>query len=412
MKKIIVIILLIIGLGVISILLIKNSNDTKEKNTISTVTPPIQLKERAVIFEDGTEVVFNLASDFNMSIAAENLGKARFMTMSPDGRLFIPDMVNFNDNRLGKIYILDDFNEKTFRFEKRLTYLSELRNPHSLAFYTDSEGKSWIYVALTDRLIRYPYQMGDETPSGNPEVILEFPAYRTVSSGPWHITRTILFKDDKLYVSVGSSCNVCEEPIDEIRSEIITLTPTGEDVKTYANGLRNAVGMVWAGDDLFVTVNGVDHLGANNPDDVMYKIIEGTNYGFPYCYEVKGKILTENDWPFFRTPLSCENVPLSFSAFGPHTAPLGITYFENAHPILNNSFLVALHGSFNVNIGNGYQVVRTTKDGNQDIFLDGFIKTNKERVGRPVHVLQYDKNSFFFTDDFSGRLYYVYSEKI
>src|SRR5690606_11042722 len=59
---------------------------------------PLTLADAPVTFADGTEATFQLAEGFALDVVAEDLGKARFLTKSPDGRLFVPDMVNFNDN--------------------------------------------------------------------------------------------------------------------------------------------------------------------------------------------------------------------------------------------------------------------------------------------------------------------------
>ncbi|HEC30842.1 MAG TPA: glucose/sorbosone dehydrogenase, partial [Candidatus Yonathbacteria bacterium] len=175
-----------------------------------------------------------------------------------------------------------------------------------------------------------------------------------------------------------------------------------------ADGLRNAVGIAWAEDSLYTTVNGVDHLGDNAPDDVMYKITEGKNYGWPYCYESGSVSYEDTARQWNRQTTSCKDTPLSFASFGPHAAPIGVTYFKNAPALINNTFLVALRGSFKVSIGNGYNITRVAMDGTQEIFMDGFLGKDEERFGRPLAILQNDEKSFFFTDDFLGRLYYVY----
>jgi glucose/arabinose dehydrogenase len=388
-------------------------NQTNAAQAVSNeVSTPeeIYLEDQTVRFKDGTETTFRLPASFSIAVAAEDVGKARFLTISPDKRLFVPNMVNFNDNTQGSIYILEDFNEETGAFETRNTYLTLLRNPNSIAFYTDDSNKQWIYIALTDKLIRYEYGAGDTSPRGEPQVITRFSDYRTVDNDVWHITRTILFQGDTLYVSVGSSCNLCEEPEDEFRSEILVMTPEGDNIQSYASGLRNAVGITWAEDALFATNNGPDHLGAEAPDDGMYHIVEGADFGFPYCYEVDGVVHEEVGRTWSREPVPCSSVPLFFASFGPHTAPLGLTYMEDGSPLLKGTFLAALHGSYRVEIGNGYSVIRITKDGKQDIFMDGFLKEDNERVGRPVHIVQRNNSSYFLSDDHNGRIYYLYEK--
>lgn len=371
--------------------------------------PPLQLSER-IITLDGKEVPFRVAEPFQVAVAAEGLGKVRFMAMSPDGRMFVPDMVNMNLSREGKIYIFEDFNSETKRFEKRSTYMTGLRGPNSIAFYTDSNEKTWIYITLTDRLMRYPYKAGDTAPQGEPEILMRFPDYQspTAIGTVWHITRTLQFKDDTLYVSVGSGCNACEQPEDEQRALIWRMDADGSNARVYATGIKNAVGIEWARGALFATENGVDNLGEGVPDDVVYKVEEGVEYGWPYCYEQDGEKRENTTISWGRQPRPCAEMGKAFSSFLAHTAPLGITYFENMLPVLKNSFLIALHGSFDVDIGNGYQLIRMSPEGVQDIFMDGFLNAEGERIARPVDILQKDERSFFFTDDFGGRIFYVY----
>ena len=373
----------------------------------------ISLVSKTVSFMDGTEAVLEVPEDFEIKVVAEELGKARFMTMSPDGRLFVPDMVDYALSREGSVIVLDDWNEESKQFDTRHTYLSGLRGPNNVAFYTDKEGNDWLYLTLTEHLVRYPYAAGDTSPSGEPEVIYKFPnaVSETADSAVWHLTRTVLFVDDTMYVSVGSGCNLCEQDEDEERAMVLAMNPDGTDSRVYVDGLKNAVGLAWHDDALYVTENGTDHLGADTPDDTIFKLEEGAHYGWPYCYESNGEKYEENAIAFQREPVDCGNVPESFLGFPAHSAPIGVTYFENnSDETLHNSFLVALQGSWNPVLGRGYQVVRVSRSGEASVFIDGFMSEDGERVGQPVHVLQKNENSFFVTDDYNGRLYYVYKD--
>lgn len=393
----------------------------------------IELEKVEATFEDGSSSVFGLAKPFRLSVAAEGLGKARFMTMSSDRRVFVADLVDMKLSHEGKVYVLEDFDETTKKFKTKTVYLSGLRGPNSIAFHMDQNGQEWIYIALTKNIIRYPYNPGDMEPPSDPEIIIEFPNQQVPgeTSVVWHITRTIEFYNNRLYVSVGSGCNSCEQPEDEKRAMIYSINPDGNDLQIYADGLRNAVGFTWGDGQLYATVNGADHLGPEKPDDMVYKVFEGKHYGWPYCYESNGKVIPDISQVWTKL-FSCEQVPLSFAEFGAHSAPLGLEYFtEDAHPILKNTLLIALHGSFDPSIGTGYHIVRVSEDGSIDIFMDGFLVEeginignqvsaiiahgdepieSVERLGRPVDILQRDAKSFFFTDDYKGRIYYIYSE--
>jgi len=381
----------------------------------ATVAPQhIDLKKKTVRFKDGSEAAYRIADGFNIAVSAEDLGKARFVAKSPDGRIFVPDMVDFNLSDKGRIVILDDFNEKTKQFESKSVYLEGLRGANSVAFYKDKNGTEWIYVALTKNLIRYKYAAGDMKPQGKPEIIMEFPNKQSSNAigKVWHVTRTVIFNNDTMYVSVGSGCNLCEEDKDEIRAMIIAANPDGKNMRVYAEGIKNAVGITFVDNVLYATENGTDHLGNDAPNDTLLRVKEGEHYGWPYCYELDGKKNNDTTLVWTRKKMSCADAPLSFASFPAHSAPLGVTYFggPRTHPLIKNSFIVALHGSWQKNVGRGYELSRVSQDGETEVFMDGFLTGEFERVGRPVDILQWDDNSFLFTDDHGGRIYYVYAE--
>lgn len=380
--------------------------------TMNTAADPITLVPQTVVFADGSEAALQVAEGFEIAVVAEDLGKARFMTMSPEGRIFMPDMIDYNLSHQGRVLILSDFDEETRRFARVDTYLTGLRGPNNIVFYTDADGKTWLYLTLTEALVRYPYVAGDTSPSGPREVVYRFPnvVSPTTDGAVWHITRTLEVKDGTFYIGIGSGCNSCEQPEGEVRAVIVSMDSDGEHVRTIADGFKNAVGLGFVDGELYATENGTDHLGNDAPNDGMYKIEEGKHYGWPYCYQSDGVKLFDGSREWTRAPIDCATSPVYFSEFGAHAAPLGFAYFDaGAHRLLRNSFLVALQGSWDPGIGTGYQVVRVARDGTQATFIDGFQDGSGERIGRPVDILPVGGDAFFLTEDFNGRMYYVYA---
>jgi glucose/arabinose dehydrogenase len=257
-------------------------------------------------------------------------------------------MHDLTDNSLGRIYILSDFNSNTGIFGTKKIYLDHLRNPNSVAFYKDGQGITWLYVALTDKLVRYQYEPGEDAPSHEPQTIATFPGYGlSYKYGGWHLTRTVVTHNDKIYVAVGSSCNSCEEKIDEVRAEIIVMDPDGANEHVFAKGLRNAVGIKWVNDNFYATNMGVDHLGPTVPNEMFYQLKANTDYGWPYCYVKDGKIYGDSTVAWKRTPTDCTRVPPPDAYFEAHEAPLGFEYFDStfADQKLHDLFLVVLHGA-------------------------------------------------------------------
>jgi glucose/arabinose dehydrogenase len=368
----------------------------------------LKLTPHQIRLSKGTTFNLNLPEEFEISVAAEGLKRPRFMALSPDHRLFVTDLYNLTDNKRGAIYILENFNERAGRFGKVTVYLKQLRNPNSVSFHTDRDGNSWLYIALTDKLVRYRYHNGDNAPVSAPEVLATFPDYGlNYKYGGWHLTRTIAFSPNgKLYVAVGSSCNACEET-EQVRASIIEMNEDGTERRTYARGLRNAVGIKWVGNQLFATDMGADHLGNNSPSDTMYIVSEGANYGWPYCYQQQSRILADPQFHSSKRRLNCNSVPPAYAAFNAHSSPLGFEFFDagNSSATLANYFLVALHGSSNRSLKRGYMIARV-KRGRIEEFINGFLQ-NGVIHGRPADIMRLAPDAFLFTDDHAGVVYYV-----
>lgn len=384
----------------------QNSPAPVEVATSSTPTSTT-LQSVPVHLSSGTTFTLNIPGNYTLSVAAEGFHHARFMTWSPDHRVFVGEMTNASDTKTGRVLILDGFNAQTGSFASTHIYLDNLRNPNSVAFYRDQSGQEWIYIALTDKLIRYPYAAGDNVPSAAPQTIATFPDFGpTAAAGGWHLTRTLLFAGDQLFVSVGSGCNSCEET-GVVRGNILVMNPDGSGSRIYADGLRNAVGLAYANESLYATANEADHLGNDRPNDVVYKIQDGANYGWPYCYQFENTVYADSSQAW-KHPYDCAQVPLAWAVLPPHSAPLGITYVDSsfADPALRDSFLVAMHGSGKPAIATGYAVAAVKSGAAPATIIDGFLQ-NDTRVARPVDVLMNNDHSFFLSDDMNGAIYYL-----
>ena len=361
---------------------------------LSALTLAAALVSHPVALADGRRFSLKVPQGYELHVAAEGLRRLRFMAMAPDGRLFVTDMYNRTDNKRGKVYALDGFDRATGRFATVTPYLSGLRNPNSIAFHD-----GWFYLALTDRLGRYRSEAGSKAPSGEPEVLATFPDYGLdYKYGGWHLTRTIAIgPNEKLYVSVGSSCNACVEK-EEVRATVMEMNLDGSQPRIYAKGLRNAVGLEFNGSTLYATNMGADHLGDEAPRDALIALTDGADYGWPYCYVTKNSVRPDPRFP--STKGRCADVPKPLATFPAHASPLGLELLGE------DEFLVALHGSSKVRLDHGYRVVRV-HDGAVEDFMTGFLDKTTRVIGRPADVLRLDDDSFFVTDDYAGVLYYV-----
>ena len=365
---------------------------------------PMVLRPAHVELSKGLSFDLRIPEGYELKVAAEGMDRLRFITPSPDGRLFITDMHDLTDNKKGRVYILDGWNEDSARFAHKQVYLDGLRNPNQVAFYLTTTD-TFLYVATTSNLLRYSFHAGDTIPRTPPTVIDTFPNYGlNYKYGGWHLTRSLAFHGDKLYVSIGSSCNACIEK-EDVRATILEMDPDGRDQRIYASGLRNAVGLKWIMGDLFATDMGSDQFGTEAPEDKLHHVVEGGFYGWPYFYQSGNELLM--DTVFARPEMRMKSPEKAYAVLGPHTAPLGFDLFTGfADDRLENSFVVALHGSSIVKMAKGYSIVRVRPGRAPEKVVDGFLQKG-ERYGRPCDVRMRDADGFWFTDDLNGVLYLV-----
>ena len=155
---------------------------------------------------------------FHISVFAEVDGP-RMMVFSPGGVLLA------TESSEGKVIALPDF-KHAGKAERSVTVLSGLNEPHGLAFY---EGK--LYVAENDKVRRYDWDEANLRAS-NPKALANLP------DGGGHSTRSLVFHGGKLYVSAGSSCNVCIEK-DSRRAAVMEFNPDGSGQKIFAKEVND-----------------------------------------------------------------------------------------------------------------------------------------------------------------------------
>ena len=360
-----------------------------------------------------TGMPLKLPEGFSISIFAKNLGNPRVLVKDPSGNLLvsIPNQ--------GRVVVLRDENNDGVS-DETLVVAKGLNKPHGIAFSTrcfgSSSKKCKLYIAETDKVSAYDYDSNTVT-AKNKKKILSLPA------GKGHFTRTILIQnihgEDILFISVGSSCNVCKEK-DWRRAGILISQENGRNLKKYSSGLRNSVfmaehpktGQIWA------TEMGRDYLGDDLPPDEINIISGEENYGWPYCYGTRirdktfepGKV--KDDFCFNNTQNSYIDIPA-------HSAPLGLTFIpEQGWPEeWQNNLLVAYHGSWNRSSPTGYKVVRykfmnargeyVDKVPQVEDFISGWINEKGDVFGRPVDILPEPSGVLYISDDKAGVVYKV-----
>jgi glucose/arabinose dehydrogenase len=335
---------------------------------------------------------------FHISVFANEVDGPRMLIFTPGGVLLV------SESGEGRVVALPD-PKHTGKAERAVNVLTGLNEPHGLAFY---EGK--LYVAENDKVRSYDWDEANLRAS-NPKTLAGLP------TGGGHSSRSILFHNGKMYISAGSSCNVCIEK-DPRRAAVTEYNPDGSRQKVFAKGLRNAVGLALnpKTDTIWVTVNGRDWLGDDLPPETIYDLGKnGGDAGWPYCY---GDRVPD---PEFTKPGDgrCANVIEPKVQMQAHSAPLGLAFYEGSQfpADYQNNIFVAFHGSWNRSIPTGYKVVRVKLDdkgqpqgGAQD-FITGWLapgeKTKGRWMGRPVGIVFGSDGSMYLSDDATDTIYRI-----
>ncbi|HTV08214.1 MAG TPA: hypothetical protein VMD97_04130 [Candidatus Aquilonibacter sp.] len=343
-------------------------------------------QSHTLVYAPGKSITLSLPDNLDINVAASGLRRVRFMAQAPDGRIFATGMYNLADNTRGSVVILDGWDPKSHTFTHVIHYLDHLRNPNNIAFWTDpATHQSWLYLPLTDKLVRYKYNPGDNAPSGPPQTLAHFPDYGlNYKYGGWHLTRTIAFAPlqgrTRLYLTAGSSCDYCRER-EVIRATLSVMDPDGSHWQILAHGLRNAVDMQYTpdldGGALFATNMGDDHLGDRLPEDTFFELdsndhpgpaappqcpahteckflFRPTNYGWPACYFANGKpVLDRTPLPEMPAPgdLKTESERPKDAGVASHSRPTEDTdsvYGEQAGMAKQGTLLAASGGKTNI----------------------------------------------------------------
>jgi glucose/arabinose dehydrogenase len=320
---------------------------------------------------------------------------ARLMAVGPDGSVYV------SQPRSDNVIRLVDANADGVA-ESQTVAVSGVRRAHGLAFHN-----GYLYVAGGEGVYRVKLNASG-TPEGTPERL------NTYSSGGNHWSRTVIFgSDGAMYVSIGSTCNVCEESNAD-RATVMRYDENGKNGRIFSSGLRNAVGLavhpttheIWAAqnerDDLEP-----DH--QNLPPEEINILKDGANYGWPYCY---GERIPN---PEFRNAGKCENTVPPALMMQAHSAPLGISFLDKATMLpaeFRGDALVAFHGSWDRDVPTGAKVVRIRiRDGkpvSYEDFITGWQDENGRRWGRPVDVVVNKDGSVLVSDDAGGAIYRVW----
>ena len=226
-----------------------------------------------------------------------------------------------------------------------------------------------------------------------------------------HWTRTVRFGPDGwMYVSVGSSCNVCVED-DDRRAAMLRFRPGRQSAQIFATGLRNSVGFDWqpGTNALYATDNGRDLLGDDFPPCELNRVVQGGFYGWPFANGdrvpdpdlgagQRGADRERRSRPrtaSARTPLrsassSCAAAACRRSGAAPRWSRCTA---RGTAPRKDGYKVVSLHWGDDGTIA-------------ERDFLVGF-EQDENVIGRPVDVAEGADGAIYVSDDYASSVYWV-----
>jgi len=367
---------------------------------------------------------------FKVNVFASDLQAPRAMRLAPNGDIFLTETQN------GRVKVLHPSADGSTAASVDV-FAQGLVLPFGMAFYPNAKNPEWLYVAETNRVVRYAYKPGQKVASGVPEVVIP---QLSPTAGGGHFTRDLVISADgkRMFVSVGSASNVAEDMPkktpeevqawdterglgaawggEENRADVLVFeVGSNKPGKVFASGIRNCVGLTLSPkNDLWCTTNERDMLGDNLVPDYSTRVREGKFYGWPWYYMGDNEDpRLKGDRPDLKGKVTRPDVP-----YQAHSAALNLVFYTatagaSAFPkeYVGDGFAV-MHGSWNRAFRTGHKMVRVrmkngVPTGEYADFLVGFIADDGNAWGRPVGAVVASDGSLLMSDDGANVIYRV-----
>jgi glucose/arabinose dehydrogenase len=341
-----------------------------------------------------------MPAGFSIGLYAHDLPNARSFAVGERGAVFVGTR---NEKH---VYAVVDTDGDGRADEKHIVYTlgdagdgKERVMPNGVAF---REGD--LYIATLDSILRIDDIESRLTNPPKPVVING--DYPTEKQHGW---KFIAFgPDGKLYVPVGTPCNICD-PEDDVFGTITRIHADGSGREIVAHGIRNTVGFDWHPEtgELWFTENGADKMGDDIPADELNVITApGQHFGNPYVHQgdiVDATLGEGHDPNDYISPAI---------NLGPHVAALGMRFYTgDMFPAeYKNHIFIAEHGSGGREVPIGYRVTLVRVDGSKALAYEGFATGWIEDTatwGRLVDVAILPDGSMLVSDDRAGAIYRI-----
>jgi glucose/arabinose dehydrogenase len=337
---------------------------------------------------------------FKVSVFAEGTGHPRMMEVLPDGTVYVTDRNN------GTLIMLKDQNKDGKADVNKVIW--QMEHLHGIDYY-----KGKLYLVTVKEI--YTVEVNKDGTLGKFKVLIS-----DLPDAGQHHNRTLKFGPDSLlYVSIGSTCNMCNETTKE-SAAMIRMRSDGSNKEIFCKGLRNTIGFDWhpRTKQLWGWDNGMDDLGDTIGKEEFNMLVDSGDYGWPFIFE-KGMFAMRHS-PRDKTHEEYDAKTIHpILLYDAHAASMEFMFYAGAqfpNEYRNDGF-VAMRGSWNRTVPSGHNVLRVKFDdaGNAigiEEFLTGFlVENNTGRFGRPIGIAQYIDGSLLISDDLNGIIYRVSYDK-
>ena len=336
---------------------------------------------------------------FKVNLFDDELERARVVKVAPNGDVFLAQQT-------GDVRVLRDA-DGDGKADKIELYAEDMANPHGIDFTADA-----VLIGDLKAVWGFAYKAGDMKPAAAP---IQLTPDGALGDAGGHSTRNVAVHPDgtKFYVAIGSRGNINVEP--EPRATIQEFKIDGSSQRTFATGLRNAVGLSFAPGttDLYTVVNERDGLADELVPDYLTKVVDGGFYGWPYSY--MGQI----PQPRFseRRPDLVAKAIVPDTPFRSHSAPVEMTFStgDKFPADYRGGAFVALHGSWNAAQPRAFNVVYVPWISGKPadhyiVFASGFWHAGDKKAevwGRPSGVAMAKDGSLLIADDVANVIWRV-----
>ena len=205
-----------------------------------------------------------------------------------------------------------------------------------------------LFVSVRGSIVEY--RLAKDNLAGGAQVVSGLPG------GEHQADNLVMLENGDFLLGLGSTCDRCAEA-DPRSATVLRFYADWTYAGVVVRGSRNPYGLAVQPSTGFayVTINGEDDLGNSQPADVLIRVRDGEDAGWPRCWPA---------YPDGSLHGSCVGVSQPVAAFAAHSSADGIVFYEDAEfgpAYRDNAFVTEWGTYFGTTVGR--RVVRVAIHG-------------------------------------------------